>query len=94
MTILTNTKLTFEDGREAQYQEMMQALAKLQGKYKGVRGELLAKVSEELAKLKPTASAVPAQTSAAPCRVCGRDMKPSATAGELVCMNGHKRLAT
>ncbi len=93
MTILTNTKLTFEDGREAQYQEMMQGLAKLQGKYKGVRGELLAKVSEELAKLKP-AGGPSAPVSAAPCRVCGRDMKASATAGELVCMNGHKRIAT
>ena len=56
----TVTKATFEDGREAQFQEMMQQLTLLQSRYKGVRGELLAKVSEELAKLKPGASSVPA----------------------------------
>ena len=50
------TKATFEDGREAQFQEMMQQLTQLQSKYKGVRGELLSKVREELAKLKPGAA--------------------------------------
>jgi hypothetical protein len=49
-------KSTFEEGREAQFQEMMQHLTLLQSKYKGVRGELLAKVAEELARLKPSAS--------------------------------------
>ncbi len=47
------TKATFEDGREAQFQEMMQQLTQLQARYKGVRGELLAKVREEFVKLKP-----------------------------------------
>ncbi len=46
-------KSTFDEGREAQFQEMMQQLAQLQSKYKGVRGELLSRVSEELARLKP-----------------------------------------
>ena len=49
-------KTTFDDGREAQFQEMMKQLNQLQARYKGVRGELLAKVREELAKLKPSAS--------------------------------------
>ncbi len=48
-------KSTFDEGREAQFQEMMQQLAQLKSKYKGVRGELLSKVSEELARLKPNA---------------------------------------
>lgn len=56
-------KSTFDEGREAQFQEMMQQLAQLQSKYKGVRGELLLKVSEELARLKP--SAVPAKPAPA-----------------------------
>lgn len=47
-------KATFEDGREAQYQEMMQELARMQAKYKGVRGELLEKVRAELSALKPS----------------------------------------
>jgi hypothetical protein len=44
---------TFEEGREAQFGDMMQQLAVLQAKYKGVRGELLAKVSEEFERLRP-----------------------------------------
>ena len=47
-------KATFEDGREAQYQEMMQELARMQAKYKGVRGDLLEKVRAELSALKPS----------------------------------------
>ena len=54
MGSVTAMKATFEDGREAQFQEMMQQLSALQAKYKGVRGELLAKVREEFEKLKPT----------------------------------------
>ena len=57
-------KATFEDGREAQYQEMMQELARMQAKYKGVRGDLLEKVRAELSALKPSRPAhrVPAPT--------------------------------
>ena len=54
MGSVTAMKATFEDGREAQFQEMMQQLSALQAKYKGVRGELLAKVREEFEKLKPS----------------------------------------
>jgi hypothetical protein len=50
---MTVMKATFEDGRETQFQEMMQQLTLMQAKYKGVRGELLAKVREELERLKP-----------------------------------------
>ena len=89
-------KRTYVEGREDQYREMMQELTALEGKYKGVRGVLLAKVRAELAKIKPTATAplsvvaaVP-EVSAAPCRVCGREMKASAD-GRVVCQNGHSR---
>ena len=54
MGSVTVMKATFEDGKEAQFQEMMQQLSALQAKYKGVRGELLAKVREEFEKLKPS----------------------------------------
>lgn len=47
---------TYMNGREDQFRDMMQALAGLEGKYKGVRGQLLAKVKAELAKLKPVGS--------------------------------------
>ena len=53
MGSMTVMKATFEDGRETQFQEMMQQLTLMQAKYKGVRGELLAKVREELERLKP-----------------------------------------
>lgn len=94
-------KGTYDQGREDQFREMMQQLASLQSKYKGVRGELLAKVKAELAKLKPvraTLSVVaPAaeQPPAAPlpsCRVCGRGMRLNGTDGSLICQNGHVRL--
>lgn len=93
-------KATFEDGREAQFQEMMQQLSQLQSKYKGVRGELLAKVREELARLKPVASApVPAIRVASAsaekmlpsCRMCGRGMRVNDTDGGLICDKGHTR---
>ena len=94
-------KRTYVEGREDQFREMMQELTALEGKYKGVRGVLLAKVRAELAKLKPTANRLsvveaPAEvTSAAAsnpsCRVCGRDMKVNATDGRFVCQNGHTR---
>ena len=96
-------KGTYLDGREDQFREMIQAFAALEGKYKGVRGELLAKVRAELSKLKPTAqtlSVVPAPVATPPqqaqaseqtCRVCGRGMKLNVTDGRLICQNGHTR---
>ena len=45
----------FEEGREAQYREMMKQLGVLQSKYKGVRGELLEKVRAEFVALNPSA---------------------------------------
>jgi hypothetical protein len=44
---------TLEEGREAQFREMMEKFAEIQSKYRGVRGELLEKVREELMTLKP-----------------------------------------
>lgn len=94
----THLKHTYLEGREDQYREMMQQLTSLEGKYKGVRGELLAKVRAELAKLKPTATTLsvvsaPVEVNAAsqPCRVCGRDLKLNGTDGRLTCQNGHTR---
>ena len=95
-------KATFEDGREAQYQEMMQELARMQAKYKGVRGELLEKVRAEFAALKPsrpahrvppaaTVAAVPAEKMLPSCRLCGRGMKLDDASGNLVCDKGHTR---
>ncbi len=96
-----NLKRTYVEGRDDQFREMMQELSALEGKYKGVRGELLAKVRAELEKLKPTANrlsvvAAPppvaeVAASNAPCRVCGRDMKVNASDGRLICQNGHSR---
>ncbi len=54
------------DGREAQFQEMMEQLSQLQAKYKGVRGELLAKVREEFEKLKPTRNGTVSSVRSAP----------------------------
>ena len=51
-----STKRTYVEGREDQYREMLQQLANFSAKYKGVRGELLAKVRAELEVLKPNAS--------------------------------------
>ncbi|MFZ5442072.1 MAG: hypothetical protein ACOZQL_18845 [Myxococcota bacterium] len=45
---------TFEEGREAQFREMMERFAEIHSRYKGVRGELLAKVRDELLTLKPS----------------------------------------
>lgn len=100
-----SSKRTYVEGREDQYREMLQQLATMQGKYKGVRGELLARVRAELEKLKPNAnglSVVPAAppSPAAPqsqaavnpsCRVCGREMRLNGTDGRMVCQNGHVR---
>lgn len=65
MASMTETKPSFDEGREAQFREMMKQLALLQGKYKGVRGELLEKVRAELMALKPSASASTPAVSAA-----------------------------
>lgn len=87
---------TYAEGRDDQFREMMQALEALEAKYKGVRGELLAKVRGELAKLKPTVTTLsvvpPSNEASAPaCRVCAREMKRNGTDGRLVCQNGHTR---
>jgi hypothetical protein len=98
-----SAKRTYVEGREDQYREMLQQLGTLEGKYKGVRGELLAKVRTELEKLKPNAAGLSMVPAAPPspvtgpvasypsCRVCGRDMKLNGTDGRLVCQNGHTR---
>lgn len=105
MGSMTVMKATFEDGREAQFQEMMQQLTQLQGKYKGVRGELLAKVREEFERLKPTRPTTlrvappppptpsTAQKMLPSCRMCGRGMKLNEAEGTLVCEKGHSRPA-
>lgn len=54
----------FDAGRKAQHRAMMQQLAQLQSKYKGVRGELLAKVAEELSHLDPAQLDAPARPPA------------------------------
>jgi hypothetical protein len=96
---------TFDDGREEQFEAMMKQLAAMAAKYKGVRGELLEKVKDELLKTKPGRStgAGAAPMSTAPmraavqkmlpsCRLCGRGMK-LADDGSLVCEKGHVRAA-
>lgn len=92
---------TLDDGREAQFQEMMERLEEIRAKYRGVRGELLGRVREELMRLKPQRSQgkpAPAPTPAKAsttamlpsCRACGRSMKETGD-GALVCQNGHTR---
>jgi hypothetical protein len=54
MSRLSQVKGTYDEGRKDQFSEMMQQLSTLEAKYKGVRGELLAKVRAELEKLKPS----------------------------------------
>lgn len=91
-------KATFEDGREAQFQEMMRGLSELQAKYRGVRADLLAKVRTELMRLKPTASmkangappTPPTHSMLPSCRMCGRGMKQN-DEGNLICPSGHVR---
>ena len=97
----TPLKRSYGEGRVDQYQEMMKELSRLEGKYTGVRGVLLAKVRAELAKLKPTAGSLSVVAASSPeaasaeshpsCRVCGREMKLNGTDGKLVCQNGHSR---
>jgi hypothetical protein len=56
---------TMDDGRVQQFEEMMEALTGLQAKYSGVRGQLLAKVRDELMRLKPGAKAAVAPVAVA-----------------------------
>jgi len=88
------TRRAHAAGREMQFQEMMQALAALESRYKGVRGELLKKVREEFSKLEPPASGLSLvreeKSSAKRCTACGRELKLNGTDGGLVCMNGHR----
>lgn len=80
----------------------MQRLAELQSHYGGVRGQLLAKVWDELMTLKPKAEGAtrrshmsvapsPPSPSLPSCRACGRTMKENGH-GSAVCQNGHTRL--
>ncbi len=50
---------SYEDGRAQMFTELMERFSAIQGKYKGVRGELLAKVREELEQLEPTKQVAP-----------------------------------
>jgi hypothetical protein len=68
---------TFEEGREAQFREMMDRFAEIHARYKGVRGELLAKVREELQSLKP-AKAPKAPQQAAPVKATPPPAAPPA----------------
>lgn len=63
-----------DEGRAQQFDEMMAQLAAMQAKYKGVRGELLAKVREEFEKLKPGSTA----TQTAPTKSVAVPSKPVA----------------
>lgn len=46
-----------QSGREAMFHELMERFSEIQNRYKGVRGELLAKVRAELETLQPGAKA-------------------------------------
>lgn len=67
-------KATFEDGRQAQFREMMAQLTQLQSKYKGVRGELLAKVREELERCKPGSENANAEPKIASREIASREI--------------------
>jgi hypothetical protein len=89
-----DTRRAHADGRAEQYAEMMQALAAMEKKYGGVRGQLLKKVREELTRLKPAGASerptsMPTSIAGPRCSACGREMKMNGTDGRLMCMNGH-----
>lgn len=74
---------TMDDGRVQQFEEMMQALAAIQAKYSGVRGQLLAKVRDELMQLRPGATraekAAPVSAEVKPKPTAVPAAKPSPT---------------
>jgi hypothetical protein len=63
-----------DEGRQAQFHEMMERLAEIQAHYGGVRGELLAKVRAELMALKPGQ-----RTEASPKATPARSAPPKST---------------
>lgn len=101
---------SLDQGRAMQFEAMMQQLAAMQSRYKGVRGELLARVRDELMRLKPSAASMssvnptpPRPARATPsavqnalpsCRVCGRGMRRNGKDDTLICDKGHVRLLT
>jgi hypothetical protein len=89
-----------DEGREVQFHEMMSRLETFCARYRGVRGELLGKVRDELMQLKPQSATArptppaPPTASAGPtpnCRACGRETRLT-NDGMLVCRNGHSRV--
>lgn len=56
----------YAEGRGDQYREMIDALDRLSEKYKGVRGELLARVKAEMGKLAPNAEGAAKAEAVAP----------------------------
>ncbi len=56
MNALTHAPDTLDEARLEQFEAMMEQFASIQAKYKGVRGELLAKVRAELMRLRPGAN--------------------------------------
>ncbi len=92
-------KSSFEEGRAMQFRQMMEQLELMRNKYKGVRGELLSRVHEELARLEPSpvAPSAPPPLRLAPitdappsCRVCGRSTTMNGNV--LTCPKGHSRV--
>ena len=82
---------TYAAGRADQFNEMMRALEELQHQYKGVRGELLAKVRAKLEALEPdehVSAPAPTPPTKIMCRACGREMRHKGD-GALMCQNGH-----
>lgn len=68
MNALTQAPDTLDEARLEQFEAMMEQFASIQAKYKGVRGELLAKVRAELMRLRPGANS-PTPTPPAPVAV-------------------------
>ncbi|MBL9039782.1 MAG: hypothetical protein JNG84_14795 [Archangium sp.] len=58
MSKIPPARVTYDQGREDQFREMMEQLDALRAKYKGVRGELLTKVRDAMAALQPAATTV------------------------------------
>ena len=64
MTVMADSRSVLDQGRLEQFETMMEQFASIQAKYKGVRGELLAKVRDELMRLRPGANSTPELTEA------------------------------